>query len=177
MKILIIGMARHGKDTFAELLAKKLGCSFQSSSRAALEVFLFERLNTMRSRALLPLYQTLDEAYEDRVNHRQLWFEEIRDFNTPDRTRLTKAILEKHDIYVGMRNIDELRESRHLFDCVVWVDAFPRLRTRESATSINITPADADWIVDNNFDLTALSEQADVLALHLLQTAQVAPSK
>lgn len=168
MKILIIGMARHGKDTFAELLAKKLGCSFQSSSRAALEVFLFERLNTLRSWTKLPPYASLDEAYEDRVNHRRLWFEEIRDYNTPDRTRLTRDILAKHDIYVGMRNIEELRATRHLFDCVVWVDAFPRLRTRESQDSISISPADADWIVDNNFDLKALSEQADILALHLL---------
>ena len=44
MNILIIGHARHGKDTVAEFLEEIFGLTFMSSSQAAADIFIYEVL-------------------------------------------------------------------------------------------------------------------------------------
>jgi hypothetical protein len=44
MKILILGNARHGKDTLAELFNKYFGLTFMSSSQASADFFLYDQL-------------------------------------------------------------------------------------------------------------------------------------
>lgn len=63
-KILILGHARHGKDTLAEILNKEYGMTFMSSSQAANEIFLFDELKNKYG------YKTKEESFNDRVNHR-----------------------------------------------------------------------------------------------------------
>lgn len=103
MKLLILGHARHGKDTAAEYLRDAHGFSFQSSS-------LFLAANIVRpalaGRGLF--YDSLEACYADRVNHRALWREIISDFNRDDPARLAKAILAVSDCYVGMRTARKL---------------------------------------------------------------------
>lgn len=144
-KLLILGHARHGKDTFAEILRDNFGLSFKSSSEAAAEIFIFDELKDKFG------YSTFEECFEDRHNHRPLWHEMIADYNKDDRARLAKGILELNDCYVGMRNDLEIDECKRqeLFDLIVWVDASDRLPL-EPSESFRINISQADIIVPNN---------------------------
>jgi len=144
-KLLIIGHARHGKDTFAELLNEEFGLTFESSSVSASKIFLYDALKEKYG------YKTPEECFEDRVNHRAEWKQMIFDYNKDDRAKLAKKILEKSDCYVGMRDREEIAESKKqgLFKLIIWVDASERLPL-EPADSFNIDKSCADFIVDNN---------------------------
>lgn len=144
-KFLIIGNARHGKDSFAELLNEFFGFKFQSSSQAAAEIFIYDRLKDLYG------YKTPEECFEDRVNHRSEWYDLICDYNKDDRAKLAKGILERTDCYVGMRDRAEITEclKQGLFKLVIWVDASERLPL-ESPDSFNIDKSCAHIIVENN---------------------------
>jgi len=147
-KLLILGHARHGKDTFAELLNEEFGLSFKSSSQAAADIFLYDKLKDQYG------YDSSEECFEDRVNHRQEWYESICDYNKDDRARLAKSILKISDCYVGMRDDEEVKEcmNQELFDLIIWVDASDRLPL-EPETSFNINKNCADIIITNNTTL------------------------
>ena len=132
MKILILGNGRHGKDTLGELFNKYFGLTFMSSSQAY-------------------GYTTSEECFEDRVNHREEWYQSICDYNKDNRARLAQDILSRSDCYVGMRDKEEFKEcvKQKLFDIIIWVDASKRLPL-EPGTSFNINMSDADIIVENN---------------------------
>lgn len=144
-KLLIIGHARHGKDTAAEYLATQYGFTFRSSSQMAAEIFIFDSLRTKYG------YQTFEECYEDRMNHRAEWYRLIRSYNYPDKTRLAQKIMERADIYVGMRDRDEIEACREkkIFDYIIWIDAHQRL-PQEPPDSFNIDISLSDYIVNNN---------------------------
>lgn len=144
-RLLIIGSARHGKDSFAELLSEEFGLKFKSSSQAASDIFLFDELKNKYN------YETSEQCFEDRVNHRAEWYEMICEYNWSDKARLAKGILSITDCYVGMRDIGEINEcvKQGLFDLIIWVDASERLPL-ESKESFNIDKSCADIIVDNN---------------------------
>ena len=120
MKILILGHGQAGKDTAAEILQSVAGISFVSSSWAACEKAVFPWLSQIYG------YQSLKECYDDRAAHRIEWKSLITDYNTPDKGKLCREILEHHDCYVGMRCPEELAATRHLFDAVLWIDAAGR---------------------------------------------------
>jgi hypothetical protein len=144
-KLLIIGAARHGKDSFAEILGENFGLKFTSSSQAASDIFLYDTLKDKYG------YKTSEECFEDRVNHRPEWYQMICDYNKVDRARLAKDILKVTDCYVGMRDREEIEECMRqgLFDLIVWVDASDRL-PMESVDSFNIDKSCADVIISNN---------------------------
>jgi len=144
-KLLIIGNMRHGKDSLAEILRDEFGMTFESSSQAAADIFLYDLLKDKYD------YKTPEECFEDRMNHRQEWYEAICEYNKDDKTRLAKGIIERTGCYVGMRDRDEIREciKQGLFDLIVWVDASGRL-PEESSASFNIDKSCADVIVENN---------------------------
>jgi dephospho-CoA kinase len=141
-KILILGHARHGKDTLAEILNKEYGMTFMSSSQAANEIFLFDELKNKYG------YKTKEESFNDRVNHREEWYNMICNYNKNDRSRLAKEIINKSDCYVGMRDYEEFVGTRNLFDIIIWVDASERLPYEIG--SFNINKKDADIIIENN---------------------------
>ena len=145
MKILILGNARHGKDTLAELFNKYFGLTFMSSSQASADFFLYNQLKDKYG------YTTSEECFEDRVNHREEWYQAICDYNKDNRARLAQDILSRTDCYVGMRDKEEFKEcvKQKLFDIIIWVDASKRLPL-EPGTSFNINMSDADIIVENN---------------------------
>lgn len=153
-KMLIIGHARHGKDSFAEILGENFGLKFKSSSQAAADIFLYDALKDKYG------YKTSEECFEDRVNHRPEWYEMICDYNKYDRAKLAKDILKVTDCYVGMRDREEIEEcmNQGLFDLIVWVDASERLPL-ESESSFNITKDCADIIIENNTDFEAFRER------------------
>jgi len=152
-KILIIGHARHGKDTVAEMIRDIMGLNFISSS-----VFVGQK-------AIWPMwgkerYPNFEAMFEDRVNYRSLWFDLIAAYNTPDKTRIARTMLEEGcDMYVGMRNIDEYRACKEidLFDEVIWVDRSFH-QSPEPKESMNLDKSMATRFIDNNYSLSKLKE-------------------
>ena len=154
--IIVVGLARHGKDTVSAMIADKLGLTFQSSSMVLLDEVIYPVLKDKYG------YKDEHECFEDRVNHRQEWFELLRDYNTPDATRLGRLIFSRHKIYCGLRNTNELEALvlAGLVDYIVWVDAVDRLGVTESE-SITIWPDEANYIINNNGDLADLEAEVN----------------
>jgi hypothetical protein len=154
IKLCILGHGRHGKDSMAEILQENFGLKFKSSSQAASEIFIYDVLKQKYG------YNTPEECFEDRVNHRAEWHQLICEYNIDDKARLAKGILELNDAYVGMRDSREIKECIHqgLFDIIIWVDASKRLPL-ESKESFNIDVNDADIIVDNNGSFEEFQEK------------------
>lgn len=154
MKLLILGHARHGKDTVAELLRDNYGLSFVSSS-----YFAGEKAVRPALAACGVTYDSMDECYEDRVNWRAFWYEAISAYNKAAPKTLAEQILVDHDMYVGMRSARELEASRDLFDHVIWVDADARAPL-EDRSSFDIDFNASTMIrVDNNSDLVQLNNE------------------
>jgi dephospho-CoA kinase len=144
-KILIIGHKRHAKDTMAEILEEDFNIKYISSSQAASNIFIYDKLKDKYG------YKTSEECFEDRINHRPEWYQLICEYNKDDKTRLAKEILKDSQCYVGMRDRGEILEciKQGLFDLIIWVDASERL-PQEPATSFNIDKSCADVIIENN---------------------------
>lgn len=154
MKLLIIGHARHGKDTVAEMIDDMFGLTFKSSSQAAADIFIYDELKDKYG------YNTPEECFEDRVNHRAEWHDLIVDYNKEDKARLAKGILENADMYVGMRSSAEIDEClvQGLFDYVIGV--YDPRKPHEPEDSFNIDLfAEADLIIPNGGSLGELESK------------------
>lgn len=154
MKALVIGHARHGKDTAAEILRDTYGLTFTSSSMALLDDVVIPYLATRYG----IVYDTPQACYEDRGNHRSKWFDAIAAWNQEDPTRLFRYIIERWDMYVGLRNPRELHaiKAAGLYDVCIWIDASKRLPL-EPPDSMGLEPGMADYIIDNNGPLEDLA--------------------
>lgn len=144
MKYVVTGHKEHGKDTLCELLETQ-GFTWIGSSWYACQKFIYPEMRLRLD------YGSADQCYQDRDNHRKLWFDRIVDYNTPDLARMGREMFENHDIYCGLRNIDELNALRdaHLVDLTIWVDAGQR-KEKESSDSLTISPDDCDITITNN---------------------------
>jgi hypothetical protein len=164
-KLLLLGHARHGKDSMAEILQEYFNLKFKSSSQAAAEIFIYDVLKDKYG------YKTPEECFEDRVNHRAEWHQLICDYNIDDKARLAKGILKHADCYVGMRDTREIKEciNQNLFNLIVWVDASERLPL-EDVTSFNIKKSDADIIIENNGTYDEFKEKVIRLGNVLIKT-------
>lgn len=154
MKILIIGHGRHGKDTVREILESDHGMTGVSSSEFAAQKAVYPLMREM--------YRDWRECYEDRANHRELWFHAIAAYNLLPGPSLAEQILAGHDIYTGMRSRAEFRKSEYLFDLIVWVDR-SRVLPPEPDGSMELRAVDADVIIDNNGSLDNLKRHVDQL--------------
>lgn len=162
-RLLILGHARHGKDTVAELLRDNHGYTFASSSYFLAEVAVRPALAAKGI-----TYHTLDECYADRVNHRAAWYDAISEYNGEDPSRLAKAILAEHAIYVGMRSNREYEAARPLFDAVLWVNAYERTGMAEPRSSMDIDYDPTCMVrVENNGSPQDLARLIDFFALNL----------
>jgi len=146
MKILIIGKMRHGKDSLAELLNEYYGMTFKSSSEMANELFIYDELKPKYG------YNSIEECFEDRMNHREEWYLMICGYNMEDKSRLSKDIISKYDCYVGMRDLQEFNASKDLFDLIIWVDASKRLPSNEVTNKISIDEAHIVLTNNGTFD-------------------------
>lgn len=153
-KILILGHGRHGKDTAAAYIADSLDLRVISSSFAALDVIHPVLSMVSKYKSKLALFNTRHE-------NRELWKELITLYNTPDKTALSKLILAKSDIYVGMRCRLEYEASKELFDYVIWVDASDRAPQDESM-DIYFNP-ESMILLDNNGTLDDLNTNVTAL--------------
>jgi predicted HAD superfamily Cof-like phosphohydrolase len=146
LKVLLLGHARHGKDTVAELLRDRHGFSFQSSS-----MFAAERIVMPHFALTGAPYGDVASCYEDRVNHRATWYDLICAYNREDPARLARELFAESDVYVGLRALDEFKavERAGLFDLCIWVDRSDHVGP-EDASSCTVTPSCADVVLDNN---------------------------
>ena len=125
LKFIVTGYSRHGKDEVAAFLAKSMDSSFESSSHWMLHNHLWELRGVATDSGVeSPLvvinkggteeseeldYQTLEDMYEDRDNHREWWKDMIKEINTLNGLDyLGSNILTAHDIYCGLRDFEEL---------------------------------------------------------------------
>ena len=155
MKILILGPMRSGKDSLAELLNEYYGMTFKSSSEMANELFIYDKLKNKYG------YNSPEECFEDRMNHREEWYLMICGYNMQDKSRLTKDIITKYDCYVGMRDLDEFNSSKHLFDLIIWVDASKRLPSKDTTNKISID--EAHIVVTNNGTFEEFESKSKVI--------------
>jgi len=167
---IISGLARHGKDTACEILRDNFNLNFKSSSQAALDIFLFDVLNNKYGKN----YKTKQEAFEDRVNNRELWHREIALYNADSGYKLAHGIFKDNDIYCGMRSIRELEATKAWANVVgkrlhtIWVDASLRFtELTETAESIDITSHDCEYILLNNYGLDELYNECYKLITYL----------
>lgn len=145
MKFLVLGHGRHGKDTVGEILREELGLTFVTSSKMCSKIFIFNLLKDLLG------YKTEEECFEDRHNHRELWYELIKAYNFHDKGRLCKEIMKEHDMYVGLRCDLEYQASKHLFDKILWVDAYERTGYLEPSFRVRFNHSEMIR-VDNNGD-------------------------
>ena len=154
MKILVLGHGRHGKDTVSELLSKSYGFTFSSSSYFCAERFIFDEIKDEMG------YGDINQCYNDRHNHRQLWRELIEGYNENDPSRLAREMLEVYDTYCGMRSNREYQASKDLFDIILWVDASSRIDYVDPTLDIEFNPYEMT-LVDNNGDMHDLVSSLD----------------
>jgi dephospho-CoA kinase len=145
LKMIVTGMSRHGKDTMCEYLRDNHGINFAASSYTACEIFLYEKLKDEFG------YKSLEECFEDRLNHKERWYTEIKDFNTPDLAKLGRYIFKKAPTYCGIRDDEELEELiiSEGIDLIVWVDASKR-KPPQSSCSMKLNASCAHVTLDNN---------------------------
>jgi hypothetical protein len=150
----IFGQARHGKDAAAEYWAEHFGLTYQSSSMAAAQIFIFDALKDKYG------YKTLEECFEDRVNHRTEWFDLITAYNAEDETKLGTEIVKLTGCYVGMRRMEEAVacKKKGVFDILIWIDASERVPA-EDVSSCTITKEVTDFTIHNNGTLEEFHER------------------
>jgi len=156
--LLVIGHARHGKDTVCEILQEKHNLSFKSSSLFCAELFIFNELKDKYG------YKNVEQCYLDRHNHRTEWYTLINNYCTPDLARLGKEIFNKYHIYCGLRNKKEFHAMRNaqVFNYAIWVDRSEHLPL-EDLSSMSLEPWMANFVLDNNGTLHQLSYNIDQL--------------
>ena len=192
-KLLVLGYGRHGKDTVGELLRDEYGMRFTSSSAFCAEHVITPLLvsHSPETQSLMASfdneekhdhidgclremrlkgYTSAEQCFHDRGNFRDVWYEAIRHYNTPDPSRLAREILKDNDVYCGIRSRAELNacKNRGVFDHVIWVDRLDHLPP-EPRTSCDVEPWMADYVIDNNGSLDDLIHNVGALMDRLLQ--------
>lgn len=161
--ILILGHADHGKTTVACIVAKELGVTYLDSSFACAEKVMLPAFANIGVN-----YNSVEECYLDRGNHRDFWHKCIAEYNTPDKARLAKEILITHNIYCGMRCKHELQAcvEQDLFHLYIWVDSFGRGLPPEPETSMSIEYNPAYMVKLHNYKGMDELEKDIVRILH-----------
>lgn len=162
-KLLIIGNARHGKDTVCDILKDEFGYDFRSSSDFCAEKFIYAALKDKYG------YTTYEQCFEDRHNHRAEWYDMIHDYCRDDYARLGREIFAENEIYCGLRNKSEFHAMRNtgVFDYAVWVDRSDHL-PGEDKSSMSLEIWMADYVIDNNGTLEDLKRNTRGLITHLV---------
>ena len=155
-KLLILGHARHGKDTIAEFIEILCGYTHTSSSVKALDVFLLDVLEEKYGL----VYKDKMEAFEDRVNQRSRWFDEISLYNKEDPARLAKEIMAEHDIYVGLRSSIEVEKciEDNVFDFIIGVYDYRKPHESTDSNDADVMKY-SDVVITNNSNLSDLMKK------------------
>ena len=164
MKLLIIGHARHGKDTVAAMLKEEFGLTHLASSEASSTIFVFAVLKEKYG------YATVEECFEDRMNHRSEWYDLICEYNANDQARLAKEIMKRANVYVGMRSQVELDSciEQGVFDAIIGV-MDPRKPFEDPASMSIEVEKHADLMIYNDGTLDDLRNSVKVAYKYLTE--------
>lgn len=148
-KLIITGYADHGKTTVGEILRDKYGFRMIDATD-----FIIDNI-------LIPngMYKTSEEAYENKFEDRQLWYEAVNVYNKDNPSRLCETLFESgSDLHVGMRNEIELQDAKAKLDVkVLWVQ--DNRKEPESSASCSVHSGMADYIIDNSGSLEDLEKE------------------
>ena len=166
-KLFVIGYGRCGKDTVSEIICEHTHLTFKSSSEFIGERLIYPKYKSIHN------YKNWKECFEDRHNHRSVWYNEIVNYVSDDPSKLAREILNKHDIYCGIRNAFELQHF--LIDpaapkptSIIWVDRSEHIEP-ESKESCTVTKDHATHVIDNNQSLI----NTEVQILNLLDDLKI----
>lgn len=173
-KIVVLGHARHGKDTVAEILRDEYGFIFTSSSLFCAKKVVWEAVQNPQQAidqhiaAGAPGWSTIEltnelymmqccnyphfaACYAGRSAFRLAWFSLISSYLHPDMTRLGREVFAENDVYVGIRNSRELNAviNSGLAELVIWIEAGERV-DQEPKASCSVEPWMAQFTIDNN---------------------------
>lgn len=153
MKLLILGHARHGKDTVLELLRADHGFQYRPATSIICEQIVYP--------VLAPLYPGGPVQCEaDKDGHRQTWFDLVRaHLATHGQDWLVRETLKHGDLFAGTRSRSEYEATRHLFDFILWVErkGYPE----EPSTSMELERRDAHFTIYNDAGLANLRSGVD----------------
>jgi len=156
MKLNINGYAQHGKDTVADLFVERHGLKKIPASFLVAEDIIAE--------GIIGNYHSVQECYEDRVNHRAEWYDFIREKARINPAYYVEKTLERGDMYVGHRGLFEFYETVHMFDATIWVDASGRGYPKEDRSSCELAPyVPHDFYIDNGKTIQETIEQVDMV--------------
>ena len=159
MRIAIGGFGEDGKGTAATTLSRLAGLRYRESTSQAAARLVYDQLRLKYG------YQTVEECWDDRRNHRAEWAQIIWDHNRPDGITLYAEMCEDNDIIEGIRNADELQACREagIIQVAVWID-YSHRRSPESPASARIGADDCDVVIDSPQGLEHLERQLRDLA-------------
>ena len=151
-KILILGHARHGKDTVARMLADELCWDYLPTSVYILDSLVYGKVQKAKG------YDSVAEAYKNRDEDRVLWKLIIDTYTKGEPTKLIKDVLKRSDVYIGLRNSIQLKEAikENLFDIIIGVFS-PKLPLEET-NEIDVFDH-SDFIIYNNGTYEELSQK------------------
>lgn len=147
MRIAVCGYGEHGKDTVSHMLSEMLGLKYAVSTSEAAAQVVFQLWGRHNG------YDTAQDCWDDRREHRVRWANIIWDYNQPDGLTLYREMISDNDILNGIRRRNELVAcvAAGLVHHSVWVDASKRLSAEPSASCV-LSADDCDFVLDNNGD-------------------------
>lgn len=155
-KILIVGHARHGKDTAAEYLRDQYAFKCKGSSEICAG-FIRKAMQQLGVK-----YASDHDCYIDRGNHRGFWYQAIKTYCSTNLSAVADLIYATNDIYCGIRNKEELEAVKAKYNpVIIWVDAGLRVDL-ESKESMNIEYTDDMIFVNNDSTIDVLHNQLDL---------------
>lgn len=160
MKLNINGYAQHGKDTVADLLTEHYQLQKASASHLIAQAIMDENV--------LGPYQSLEECYEDRKNHRETWYQFVHHKRINNPSWMIQETMENGDMYVGIRSTAEYLNNVYQFDATIWVDASRRGVPKEDSDSCELGPEiNHDFYIDNGGSLDQTMKQIDAIMVLL----------
>ena len=151
MKIGICGAGRSGKDTAAEFLRDEFGFRYTHGTSRWAAMIVWTEL-TKRGFD----YDTVQECFDDRHNHRELWAKIIGKHNAADPTRMYRECLEHQDILTGLRWRNEFLACRDARLCDVWLYV-DRPGTADATNEV--LPSDCDAVIRNDGSLELFKQR------------------
>jgi len=140
MNIMILGYSESGKSAAADMLAEKLNMSAINTSDIIMQDFADS--NNL----------DVDYVVANKKDLRDDLYQFGREKQAKDPSYPVSKGLENHNIIVGVRNKDEIKASKHLFDHILWIDRASANRN----TTDQIGPEDSTETISNNGSLEDL---------------------